>query len=134
MNDRLNAAFDYAKAKELLNPTQNYLPNCPEHLKDDFAAYRIEVLKMSRKVKLRHIKGYDTKTSTSEVDHKLSIFFGFMNSVSVEAISHVSNLHYIEGSINNIKRSTCIFSDNDGYNDEIKQIWGFREIPNIILD
>lgn len=127
MNDKLQNAFQYA---ELLSSERKYskrIPNCPKDKIELWDEYRKEAVKIARTVNKDLVQG-SYSLDTPVIDHKLSIYYGFIHNIPASIISHHSNLRYVSAKENNTKRSRCAFdaSNSEGLSKETISTWGFN--------
>lgn len=114
MNERLQIPSLLAK----IYPKKVYIPNCPPHLRADLAAYRKKVNAIVRKIPPVTINGYKGGLKDHCIDHKVSVFYGFLHDLSPEEICVTSNLRWTTKEENNRKRLSCIFEDTELLIDE----------------
>ncbi|MFW6377033.1 MAG: DUF7487 domain-containing protein [bacterium] len=57
--------------------------------------------------KNKKFKGYSYNKLQPTIDHKISIFYGFINGMSIEEISHIDNLCICGRSVNSSKNKKC---------------------------
>jgi hypothetical protein len=98
-----------------------YNPYIPEEKKNDFDIYKNEVWRLTYKIKKKLIKdwdGYDyydneiikynynlhyNDNNYPSIDHKISIYFGFVNKIDPSIIGDINNLCITKRSINKRK-------------------------------
>ena len=123
-----NFGIFYSKTIEYKNRTKNTrIKNgnqIPDELKTPFELYKIKVrnlTKLNKNKLFENWNGYDyyendyirdninlkyTSKLYPTIDHKLSIFYGFINNISVEEIGSINNLCITKRSVNSRKQKT----------------------------
>lgn len=99
----------------------------PEELKTDYESYRDRVRYLTDKIRsdvFENWNGYDFydgeyikdnfKYPSSHkmyptIDHRVSIYFGFINKIEPEKISEISNICITKRGINSSKNSKCVY-------------------------
>ena len=123
-----NFGIFYSKTIEYKNRTKNTrIKNgnqIPDELKTPIELYKIKVrnlTKLNKNKLFENWNGYDyyendyirdninlkyTSKLYPTIDHKLSIFYGFINNISVEEIGSINNLCITKRSVNSRKQKT----------------------------
>lgn len=103
------------------------IPRCPAYLTEAYKLYQKEVIRLTRKVKKSTIEGFENKPDNWNIDHKISVMYGFLYKIPVDQISDISNLHVVSRKFNSFKRTACIFTGTKlPVHSESKRMWEFR--------
>jgi hypothetical protein len=80
----------------------------------EFQKYRAEVTSYARRFKteISLMENYDKRGMNGvegayQLDHKVSVRFGFNNNIPTEIIGHIANLHFIPWKENLLKKDAC---------------------------
>jgi hypothetical protein len=102
----------------------------PEIKLNPFKEYKKEVLRLTKLQPLETLDNY--KKKGFELDHKISIYFGFKNDIDASLISCIDNLKYIPKEENLFKYSYCVIDELNEY--IIKNIDIKEEYKHLILE
>jgi len=76
----------------------------------EYKLYEIECRRNTEKLDLTSLENIELRGLEYNLDHKYSIFMGFMNKVPVEKIANIKNLEILEASLNREKAAKCSIS------------------------
>lgn len=74
----------------------------------ELEGYRLEVRRVSNVSYKKYLAHLGRRTRKVHLDHKYSIYQGFLDGVKPEIIGHVTNLHLVKGRLNQSKGAECI--------------------------
>lgn len=78
----------------------------------EWVAYKKQVLRLTSKQPIHLLENYDLRAwNGHHLDHKISIWYGYIHNLPVEKIADISNLRFIFCSENLKKGVGCVFED-----------------------
>ena len=87
----------------------------PDDQRTDFQIYKSKCYKFTYKNDLTKLKGFENrglngKFNATQLDHKISISYGFLNNIDPQIIGHIKNLEFISWESNIKKHNRCSIS------------------------
>ncbi len=83
--------------------------------KEGYEEYKSKVYSETKKWDLHSLKGADKRglcgtSSATQLDHKLSIYYGYSHNIAPDIIGHISNLEFVSWKENRTKGRKCSMS------------------------
>lgn len=108
--DKINSTHNKESVLETKKETKLVTKGMPSDSKKKWKVYRKKCWEMTNTQPISSLVNFEKRSFNGwHLDHKISIWYGFVNNIPHKIIGHISNLEMIESNENMKKGTKCNF-------------------------